>query len=338
MLRSRVELEVRSLGADRCLVIRGSVEPERMAVLPTALAGRDAHLQSTAGHFAEADGDTLFVPRFPLIDGVSYSLLIDGVEAAAAVVPLTASTPTTRLTSIHPTAIEMPLNLLRIYITFSAPMSEGFAAGAIRARRVETGELLDDVFLPMDPELWDESRQRLTLLLDPGRIKRGLVPHAEAGYPLTEGEPIGISVDRSMRDAAGRPLRAGGGRVYKVGPANRARIDPNAWQISTPAAGSTDGLMVTFDRPLDHALLQRCLEVRYGKKAVAGGVAVDGGERIWRFEPTAPWQAGGHSLRVDTILEDVAGNSVRRVFDRELDLAEHAPLDTPHVDVPFVIS
>jgi hypothetical protein len=338
MQAARVSVRVHTHDARRCLVVSGAVPPERMAVLPSELVGHTELCQPTAGRFEQHDGDVLFVPRFPLVGGLSYSLLIDGAEAATVEVPGSASTPTTRVVSIRPTAVEIPVNLLRLYVSFSAQMAEGFAAGGVQARRVGTGTLLDDVFLPTDTELWDGKRQRLTLLFDPGRIKRGLVPHAEDGYPLVEGGQIVLTVGRSMRDAAGAPLRAGGGRLYRVGPAIRARVDPHAWEIKAPAAGSTDALIVSFDRPLDYVLLGRCLEVRRGAAAVPGKAVIEEGERRWRFEPEEPWSAGSHELCVDAVLEDLAGNSVARVFDRELDLAEHAPFDDPRVDVPFVVS
>src|SRR5438093_7158021 len=102
----------------------------------------------------------------------------------------------------------------------------------------------------MEPELWDRAHRRLTLLLDPGRIKRGLAPNAEAGYPLIEDVPIVVRVDAAFRDAAGRPLRAGAQRRYQVGRPLRARVDPTAWRLDCPTAGSTDPLTVAFDRPL----------------------------------------------------------------------------------------
>src|SRR5205823_4946906 len=98
-------------------------------------------------------------------------------------------------------------------------------------------------------------------LLDPGRIKRGLVPNQEASYPLTEGVAIVVRMDASFRDAAGRPLRAGTERRYGVGPSIRSRVDPTAWRFDSPHAGSTEPLTVTFDRPLDHALLEHSLSV-----------------------------------------------------------------------------
>jgi hypothetical protein len=71
--------------------------------------------------------------------------------------------------------------------------------------------------------------------------------------------------------------------------------------------------------------------------AVPGVASVDEGERAWRFAPASAWGAGSYALRVDARLEDVAGNSVRRVFDRDLELPEHDRLDVDSVDVSFTV-
>ena len=70
----------------------------------------------------------------------------------------------------------------------------------------------------MHPELWDPSRRRLTVLFDPARIKRGLAPHHEVGYPLGAGVAVDVVVDEGLRDAEGRPLVEPHTRRYEVGP------------------------------------------------------------------------------------------------------------------------
>jgi hypothetical protein len=334
-----IKLGVDDRGGHACLRVCGGPGNAHMSVVPSELLGHAEGWQPVAGSFEEQGGVTWFVPRFPLVPGLSYSLLIDGRESASIEVPALASTPSTDVVSIHPTAEEVPVNLLRTYVTFSAPMSEGYAARAVAVHRLDTGEPLDGVFLQMEPELWDSSRQRLTLLLDPGRIKRGLVPHLEAGYPLTQDVPVAVIVDPSFRDAAGQPLRAAAERRYRIGPAIRGRVDPLAWRLTAPAAESSEPLVVAFEDPLDRALLQRCLVVVDAAMApVRGAATTDDGDRVWRFRPASPWQAGRYTLRVDARLEDVTGNSVHRVFDRDLDLPEHAPLDAHSVGVPLTIA
>jgi hypothetical protein len=82
---------------------------------------------------------------------------------------------------------------------------------------------------------------------------------------------------------------------------------------------------VRFEKPLDHALLQRMLWVTDAKgRKLAGTIRVTGGETRWQFTPKEAWRAGsvsdrsqaaGYSLVADTRLEDLAGNSIARPFE-----------------------
>jgi hypothetical protein len=299
----------------------------RLAVVPSALVGLWP-LQPMAGRFDLVGEQISFEPRFPPVPGTSYSLLVDGVERGATTVPAVARAATTRVDAIHPRATVVPLNLLKLYIEFSAPMSEGWAARMVRVRRADDGRPVPEVFLPGDSELWDRARRRLTMLLDPGRIKRGLGPQAALGYPLEAGVAVVVSVDVGYPDEGGARLVGAMERRYAVGVALRRHVDPAAWRLHPPRAGSRQRLVVGFDRPLDHALLGSCLEVvdTIGQRVVGAASAVDG-DAEWRFEPRHAWQAGVYRLLVDARLEDLAGNSLRRVFDRDLTRVEDTPIE-----------
>lgn len=326
---------------------------ERILVLPTSLVGdsvdeTDAPLATTrlaraSGRFtADADGVT-FVPKFPFLARTSYTVLVhpslcgepDGngpVDVVQyhrfAIAAREASTgATTRVVAIHPAGASVPRNLLRCYVQFSAPMSEGEASTAVQLVDRNRDEPIEGAFLAMDPELWDPARTRLTVLLDPARIKRGLAPHREAGYALAEGAEVSLVVGRDFRDADGRPLVDPVEHHYRVGPDVRGRVDPSRWQLDPPRAGSRDALVVGFDRPLDHALLTHCLAVAGGGGgAVAGRATPTTDCTAWSFTPAEPWPPVRHDLVADAMLEDVAGNSVVRVFDRDLDDAAQSPI------------
>ncbi len=64
-------------------------------------------------------------------------------------------------------------------------------------------------------------------------------------------------------------------------------------------------------------------------------IAVGSEERSWTFTPASLWLDAPHRLVVDPVLEDLAGNSVRRVFDRDLTSADDAPRDGGPVELPF---
>ncbi len=355
----RLQLEWAQYEGRDCLRISGWTEAEldglgrldagalsRRLALYTSEAllrrGDSQTVPSVAGRILIQDGTVCFVPRFPFVGGVSYSLLVNPADAgeSAAVWEIVRPSPqassTAEVLAIYPTAAELPVNLLRVYVHFSAPMSEGWAARAIRVTQADTGETLDDVFLPPEPELWDAQRKRLTMLLDPGRIKRGLAPNLELGYPLVEGTTISITIDAAFRDATGQPLRAGAERTYGIGPALRSRIDPYAWRLTAPAAGSREPLRVEFDRPLDHGLLLHTLSVRDASGKTVDGVGEIGkGECSWWFVSNAAWRASEYELVVEPLLEDVAGNTPVRVFDRDVTKEDDAPGEPGAVVVSF---
>jgi hypothetical protein len=291
-----------------------------------------------AGRYVALEGGVSFIPRFRFVDGTAYAIEVDGVFAASLFRPEPDRRPVSEVVGIWPTAAEVPRNLLRLYIWFSSPMSEGQAAKHVRLLG-GNGQNLDQAFFTLEQELWDRDRRRLTVLLDPARIKRGLVPHRELGYALVEGDSVRLVVDAGFRDARDRPLRAGAERTYRVGPDERRRVDPTTWDLSAPAAGSPAPLDARFDRPLDQALLARCLKV----EGPAGGQIPGRGRigpeaRSWSFQPQPEWAEGPHHLVVDSILEDLAGNSVRRVFDRDLGRPEDDPVDAEPVRLELAIN
>jgi len=295
-----------------------------------------------AGLFA-VDGKALrFRPRFPFTAGMTYAFLTRAPQdhTLPTSLPLLLTQPaaahrvSTVVTHIYPTADRLPVNTLRFYVHFSAPMSEGLAGAAVELLDVGSGQVLPGAILPMEPELWDPRRARLTLLLDPGRIKRGLVPHTEAGYPLTSARSVALVVHRAFLDASGARLAAGAERRYSVGPAIRQRLEPLSWRIEAVQAGTQLPVRAIFDRPIDHALGLRCLTViDEAGKPVPGHSTLEAGERSWTFTPASTWSGSAYALLVAPELEDVAGNSVTRVFDRDLTNRDHRPRPAAPIQV-----
>ena len=327
---------VRHLGRDG-LRIEGIAAPAGkppagLAVYPAGLVDEAltmSGLQPLGGRFA-VDGQALrFTPSLPFVAGMAYALVERGSgEAVAHPITRPARPPAapTVAAALYPTAPAVPLNLLKLYVQFSGPMAEGQGSRAVEVVREDTGAALADVFYQGRSELWDPARTRLTLLLDPGRIKRGLGPHEAMGYPLVEGTWITVRISDQPRDADGAPLASGLSRRYWVGPPLRRAVDPDLWRITWPAALSVDPLEIGFDRPMDHALLQTALTVTDGDGAAAPGrIEIGPQETSWRFIPHRPWARGRHALRIEPHLEDLAGNSLVRVFDRDLARPEDAP-------------
>ena len=92
----------------------------------------------------------------------------------------------------------------------------------------------------------------------------------------------------------------------------------NRYWSCANAALSLDELTVELPEPLDRALLESFVWVERRGEEVEGEVAIDRRETRWRLRPAAPWREGDYALRVDSTLEDLAGNGVERPFEVEM--------------------
>lgn len=291
----------------------------------------------------EREGTTVrFVPSFPPAQGVTYvarAAWVRDVDDARFTLPRCETGPTTKVTAIHPTSDRVPANLLKLYVEFSAPMSDGEAERRIHLLDAN-GREVAAAFLHVDEELWDASRKRLTVLFDPGRIKRGLRANLEDGAPLAGGRTFRVVIDKDWRDGDGRPLVEGASKTLLVADADRTSPDSRQWDVEAPVAGTTRPLTVRFDEPLDRALLERWINVTDAAgNPVAGTATIGEREATWSFVPSRAWNASGYQVMVDPRIEDLAGNTPAFLFDADMPKddrsSSHVRKDHPPIVLPF---
>jgi hypothetical protein len=305
-------------GAFKVIGWQPSAEPEsRWSSIFTIYAGGGAawaDVPPVFGAYSVENSTLIFRPRFPLTGGVTYRGVFHppGMEAVEATFtqPLAALGPPTRVAAVYPSTNILPENQLKLYIYFSAPMQRGEVWPKLHLLN-ENGKPVELPFVELEQELWDRDQKRLTLLFDPGRIKRGVKPNVDMGPVLAEGKRYTLVVDRELKDGHGAPLAETFRREFSVGPAERRGIDPQQWKVTAPKAGTRDPLIVDFGRPLDYALLQDVFQVA----GVPGTMSIGSGETRWSFQPAQVWKQGNHTLVIDMALEDLAGNRIGRPFD-----------------------
>lgn len=92
-----------------------------------------------------------------------------------------------------------------------------------------------------------------------------------------------------------------------------------AWFLFSPRSGTRDQLLCELSEPLDWSLLHSEIHVQDPDgKPVPGKVKTGYGELNWQLQPTGEWKAGKHRLAIGSVLEDLAGNSFDRPFERDL--------------------
>jgi hypothetical protein len=233
----------------------------------------------------------------------------------------------THVVAIRAGGGDVPSNLLRVYVELSAPMEPGSAYEHIHLVD-DRGSIVENAFLELREELWSPDHRRLTLLFDPGRVKRGIRANVEMGAPLVTGRRYRIVVDSLWRDASEQPLAATFVQELRVAAFDRTSPDPSRWSVSSVRGGTRDSLRVNFGESLDHALAARLIRVVDARGApLDGQFTLGADDRTWAFVPSVGWRSGAQ-LRVDPALEDLAGNSVVRPFDVDIGRGHSAIADT----------
>ena len=283
-------------------------------------------LPAVVGNYTIQGQVVRFTPRYPFRPGLTYrveSNPLAGLPGESGLrgvrritIPAAPPTEPTRVTAIYPSADVLPENQLRFYIHFSAPMARGEAFNNIQLIRPDGQQDMAAFFEITGEELWDPSQQRLTVLFDPGRVKKGLSPRLEQGPILHEGKKYTLVINERWPDAVGNPLATKVEKRFTAGPPIETAIDHKQWRILPPAAGTRDPLAIEFPQPLDHALLRRTITIHTKADApISGDVTITKNERRFEFRPDSPWSPGSYSLLIDTVLEDTAGNRIDRPFE-----------------------
>ena len=291
-------------------------------------ADASGDLPGVAGRYELTLDGVRFTPFFPFGNGVVYRAIFDpsAVGEAGSLQTLDFEFPGLKqpevpeVTAIFPSADTLPENLLRLYVEFSAPMRRGQAEANICLLGPD-GQTAEDVLYRPPVELWDRRMRRLTVLLDPGRLKRHVGPNRALGPPLTMGETYTLVVGAGFVDISGSPLPAPVTKAFRISEPMRSLIDVEDWMVRAPRAATREPLWITFPRPLDEAMLKYALTITGPSgHPVLGEIKVDRGETRFAFAPNSSWIAGWHQVRIAADLEDICGNTPYAAFDRPLRL------------------
>ena len=292
------------------LIVRVATKPDQPQASPIV------------GKYELADKKLQFIPRYPFVADSDYEAEFHPSSLGENVTPYLISfhvkpkgqTPPTTVVAVYPTSDVLPENQLKLYVQFSGPMSRGEAYRRVRVR-ADDGDLVERPFLELGEELWNPEMTRLTLLFDPGRIKRGLKPREEEGPILESGKRYSFEIDPAWRDASNRPLIKPFRKNFRASAPDETQPNPKNWRFEPGKIGSRDPLVIHVPEPLDAAMLQHAIRVEAAGQVLAGRTEVGAEEASWRFSPDQPWPDGELAILVNPELEDRAGNSVARPFE-----------------------
>ena len=178
----------------------------------------------------------------------------------------------------------------------------------------DDGTIVDSPF--DQQELWSPDGLTLTVLLQPGRVKTGLVAHNTLGRALIAGEHVRLTLK-------GQEIAS-----WNVTDSNSTPPSPSRWKINPPQAGTRATLSVMLGKPID--AMGRDLVAIAGPdgRRVPGKVTLSRGETRWSLVPSTPWLSGAYAVVVNAELEDSSGNRVGQPFEHSPTSAAELPHDT----------
>jgi hypothetical protein len=270
------------------------------------------------GDYSVKNDQVFFQPIVPLSRGLNYQVLFRDKLIGKINVPADANAKAPTLVAVYPSTDTVPENLLKMYFQFSKHMREGEALQHV-VLLDENNDTLDGTFLDLQPELWNKERTALTLWLDPGRIKRDLIPNQQLGNPLKKGEKYTVVVSQQWKDAEGLALEKQFTKTFFVGERDDASPQPQNWRLAIPKPGTTSPLLINLPEPLDYFLLQETILIKdLQGQSVKGNIHIKENETSIEFIPLQQWKGGAYKLIVASYLEDLSGNNLIRPFDRDI--------------------
>lgn len=223
---------------------------------------------------------------------------------AAALVLAAAALPTAASpVAVHPSGPSVPENLLRIELRFDRPQAVPFDVG--RLRLVDAEGVVDEAAF-LDLGLSHADGRRITVLMNPGRVKTGVAPNVARGRALREGAVVRLVLD-------GDPVAV---KTWVVTAPVSVGPRPAGWTVTPPRAGTRDELAVRLHAPVS-AAAEGFIAIRDDAgRRVSGRTRLSDGDTVWWFRPDARWRRGAHAVVTHPDLEDPAGNRVCSAFEQ----------------------
>ena len=278
------------------------------------LIDNDSQIQ-VKGSFKKVAQDLVFIPKFSLLQNVSYVLRSKSLRFPFSLKAESTAAPA--VTHIFPTADTLPENLLRMYIQFSQPMKTTGNIEKIRLKNEKGQEIKGAIFNNVY-ELWDDTQTQLTIIFDPSRVKTGLIANETLGRALQPNKTFKIIID-DLEDIYGNTLAQPYIKTFSVTKADIISPDTESWRLNLPKSRSKSPLSINFQHSIDRmSLMSRIQLFNENNEVVNGAISIKNEEKTWEFIPNEEWVDGEYVLKVNSRLADPSGNNLNGLFDHTI--------------------
>ncbi len=303
--KNQILIKNDKLQKGRILVFKGEISEDKLNSSTPIL-----------GKTLKTDNGILFIPVVPFGWSQKYTLVYNHIiEYFKLTIP--DSYESLSVTEIYPSAPILPSNLLKLYIRFSRPINTTFVYDHIRFINV-VGDTLPRTILPLENPLISDDRTLLTLWIEPGRQKRGLGPNKQLG-PVFNKETYRLIVTKDIKDNNGVSMQEDFIHSFSIGNTDRIKPTIDDWKIDIPEINSISKLLIECSESIDYGSIQDNIHIiDNSMQEIKGTWQLLEEETILSFQPREPWKKGNYQILCNPEIEDLAGNNLSRLFDKEI--------------------
>lgn len=274
--------------------------------------------KAVLGDLVQTPKQLRFIPLLPFQKNSEYTLIYNS-SVYPFKIALDTSYAHVQVETIYPNSTVLPSNFLKWYIQFSKPINPSKIYDHIHLIDKSDSTKVDRALLPLETPLLSDDEMLLTLWIEPGRQKRELGPNKQLGEVLTAGNSYTLVIDQGLKDHQGIAMNESFTHSFTVEPADRIQPTVTSWKLQLPKAQTKDPLLIHFQEFLDYGSLQNSLHIQdaSGNK-VKGTFIIDTNKKTARFIPLLNWNKGTYKLLSKSIIEDISGNNLERLFDRDI--------------------
>lgn len=286
------------------------------------------------GEFRIGSDAIIFTPLISFTPGLTYCVYFNLKLIAQFKIKEVLSMPPAVL-NVFPIQDTIPENQLKLYITFSQPMQSGEVLQYLKLVKNER-DTLTEVFLDLQNELWNKDQTMLTIWFNPGRVKRGLQPNEKSGTPLINGNTYKLIISNDWQGTNGKKLINNFDKKFFVVDRDSIGVSLDHWKIFASMQKNQTKLDIHLGEVLDHELLKNTISVLNEKNEIIPGRSIINDESnhiqiiLDKMLPSEKYR-----LRVESHLEDLAGNNLNRLFDMEYN--NRTIVNKPFFDKEFSI-
>ncbi|PHS68357.1 MAG: hypothetical protein COB12_00445 [Flavobacterium sp.] len=315
--QNKVSIQLKQENAVSTVLVFSGIEKETKLnfnnLVSVRIKGGESEI---SGEYSYTNKKLYFTPSFPFEKGFNYEIRYYNKDTIISIPK--AEKKAAFVTNIFPTTNHIPENLLRFYIYFSSPMREGDFLNYIHLYD-ENGTDLKGVFFDNQYELWNSNFTRLTILVDPGRVKTGLKANLELGRAFQKNKKYKLQINKNWMTLNGQILSNNYTKEFYGTTAELTFPKKENWKITLPKINSKDPLVINFGKTVDHVSVHQFIQIiTTANLVVIGNVELKENESVMFFYPKEKWKKGAYQIAINSRFEDIVGNNLNGLFDHKM--------------------